>query len=368
MDSSRREFLRDSAIASAALGVLGVAGITRSRDASAADIPTLRSKALMMRFGLDCPIFQAPHGPAVTCPELAAAVANAGAMGALALTRSTPEKARGLVERTRELTQRPFLVNYFLAFEPLSLNAALDAGAPVVQFSWGLPTKEMMAAARAVGARVGVQVGSMGGARAALDLGADYLVCQGTEAGGHVQSSMPLYDLLPYVLAEAKDGPVLAAGGIGNGEHIKKALMAGASGAVLGTRFVATRESLAHPEYKAALLRAHSKDTALTVCFQDGWPGAPHRALRNDTFLRRETAGCPPVGRRPGEGDVIAAHADGTKVLRYNSYTPGNDLEGSISELVMYAGQGVDDIKDLPAAADLVVRLWAECLDTRLPA
>jgi nitronate monooxygenase len=264
----------------------------------------------------------------------------------------------------RELTKRPFLVNYILAFDPVSLAAALNAGAPVIQFSWGLPTIEMMSAARAAGAKVGVQIGNVAGARAALDLGADYLVCQGTEAGGHVQSSAPLYDLLPALLDEAKETPVLAAGGIGNGQKIRKALMAGASGAMLGTRFVATQESRAHADYKSAILQAHAKDTALSVCFQDGWPGATHRALRNETFVRWEAAGCPAIGKRPGEGDVLATHADGTKVLRYNSYTPGSDLKGTVSELVLYAGQSVDDVKDLPGAGELVRRLWAECLET----
>jgi nitronate monooxygenase len=285
-------------------------------------------------------------------------------MGALALTRSAPESARASVAKVRELTKRPFLVNYILAFDPVSLAAALDAGAPVIQLSWGLPTKDMMAAARAAGAKVGVQIGNVAGARAALDLGADYLICQGTEAGGHVQSSAPLYDLLPALLDEAKDTPVLAAGGIGNGQKIRNALMAGASGAVLGTRFVATQESRAHADYKSAILQGHAKDTALSVCFQDGWPGATHRALRNETFVRWEAAGCPAIGKRPGEGDVLATHADGTKVLRYNSYTPGSDLKGTVSELVLYAGQSVDNVKDLPPAGDLVRRLWAECLGT----
>jgi nitronate monooxygenase len=86
-----------------------------------------------------------------------------------------------------------------------------------------------------------------------------------------------------------------------------------------------------------------------------------HRALRNATFVRWEAAGCPAVGGRPGEGDVLATHPDGKKLLRYNSYSPGSDLKGSISELVMYAGEGVGDINDLPGAAELVHRLWAEC-------
>jgi nitronate monooxygenase len=87
-----------------------------------------------------------------------------------------------------------------------------------------------------------------------LDLGADYLVCQGVEAGGHVQSSTALYELLPKVLDQARNTPVLAAGGISHGRKIREALLAGASGAMLGTRFVATQENLAHPEYKTLLI------------------------------------------------------------------------------------------------------------------
>jgi nitronate monooxygenase len=265
------------------------------------------------------------------------------------------------------LTKRPFLINYLLFLDPLSLPAALDAGAPVVQFSWGLPTREMISAVRSAGAKLGVQIGNPEGARTALDLGADYLVCQGIEAGGHVQSSTPLEDLLPRVLDEAKGTPVLAAGGIGNGQRIRTTLLAGASGVVLGTRFVATEESLAHPDYKRAILKAQARDTAMSVCFQDGWPGATHRALRNGTFVRWEAAGYPPVGKRPGEGDALATRPDGTKVLRYNSFVPDRTLEGAITELAMYAGESVDDVNDLPRAHDLVIRLWAECLGTARP-
>ena len=317
----------------------------------------------MTLFGLEYPIVQAPHGGAG--PDLVAAVSNAGAMGTLGgLSTVTPEAARESVMSARRLTKRMFAVNYLLAFDPRSLRGALDGGAPVVQFSWGLPTKETISAVQSAGARFGVQVASRDGARAALDLGASYLICQGVEAGGHVQSSTALYDLLPIVLKEARDTPVLAAGGIGHGRKIREALLASASGAVLGTRFVATHESLAHAEYKNAIVKARAKETALSVCFQDGWPGATHRTLRNGTLERWEAAGCPPVGRRPGEGDVVATRADLTTVLRYNYRSPQRDLKGTITDLAMFAGQSVDDVKDLPGAGELVVRLWTECMNT----
>ena len=98
----------------------------------------------------------------------------------------------------------------------------LDAGAPVVQFSWGVPTKGAVSAIRAAGAKMGMQITGAESARAALDVGADYLVCQGTEAGGHVQATRGLYESLPLVLEEAKQIPVIASGGIGDGQGIRK--------------------------------------------------------------------------------------------------------------------------------------------------
>jgi nitronate monooxygenase len=328
-------------------------------------MPTQRSKALMALFGLKHPIFEAPHG-FTTSPELAIAVSNAGAMGALASLGGS-EDARNAVSKVRSATKGPFVVNFILAIapssgnEPTSLRAALDAGAPIVQFSWGKPTREAISATRASGAKLGIQVTSAESARAALDLGADYLVCQGTEAGGHVQATRGLYEALPIVLEEARQTPVVASGGIGNGQAIRKALLAGASAAMLGTRFVATVESNAHPEHKRAITSAHAQDTALSVCFQDGWPNAPHRALRNRTFVMWEAAGCPPAGKRPGEGDVVATSPEGSKVLRYWFASPRRGFEGAVTECALYAGQSVEFIKDVPTAGELVERLWREC-------
>jgi nitronate monooxygenase len=326
-------------------------------------MPTPRAKALMALFGLKYPIFEAPHGPGTTSPELAIAICNAGAMGAIALTSFNPMRAHDEVFRVRAGTKGNFFINYFLAHgnEPESLKSALDAGAPIVQFSWGLPGKGALSAVRAAGVKMGIQVTSAESTRAALDAGADYLVCQGTEAGGHVQASRGLYDALPIVLDEAKGKPVIASGGIGNGQGIRQALSAGASGAMLGTRFVATIECPAHPVYKREVVAAHARDTALTMCFQDGWP-ALHRALRNRTFLMWEAAGCPLPGKRPGEGEAVATRPDGTKVLRYFVAPPNRELQGRPEECGLYAGLSVEHVKDLPAAGDLVHRLWRECL------
>jgi nitronate monooxygenase len=352
MKLPRRKFLHLAAGA-AALPVYA------AQSQSPIAMPTPSAKALMALFGLKYPIFEAPHGGS-TSPELASAVSNAGAMGALAGLRRADE-AHDAVSKVRSSTKGPFFVNYILRIEPVSLKAALDAGAPIVQFSWGMPSKEIVSAVRSAKAGLGIQVTSAESARAALDLGADYLVCQGTEAGGHVQANRGLYEILPEVLNEARQIPVVASGGIGNGQGIDKALLAGASAAMLGTRFVATVESNAHPDYKQAIIAAHAKDTALTTCFQDGWPNAPHRALRNRTFVMWDAAGCPPAGKRPGEGDVLGTTTDGSQVLRYYGGHPLLGWEGRVTECALWAGLGADFIKDIPPAGELVERLWREC-------
>jgi len=364
-EHTRREFIGTTAAAGAAFAFSSMSGSGASPARTAVPMPTQHSKELMALFGLKYPIFEAPHGPRNTSPELAIAVSKAGAMGALALTNHPPDSARAAVSKVRSATKGAFFINYILAFPfesgAASLQAALDAGAPIVQFSWGLPPKEEISAIRAAGAKLGIQVTSKESAKAALDLGADYLVCQGTEAGGHVQASRGLYEALPNVLEEAKQKPVVACGGIGNGVGIRKALLAGASAAMLGTRFVATIESNGHPAHKQAILEAQAQDTALTVCFQDGWP-ATHRALRNRTFILWEAAGCAPPGKRPGEGEIVATGADGSKVLRYDYRSSYRGMEGAVTECALYAGLSVDFVKDLPAAGELVERLWQECM------
>jgi nitronate monooxygenase len=312
------------------------------------------------------PIVQAPtNGPAG--PELATAIADAGALGAIPLTWTAPDAALALVQQVRAATKGTFFANFVLAvdppFDPRSFDNALEAGTPVVQFSWGIPSAEHVRKVRAAHAKFGVQVTSAGSARAALDAGADYLVCQGIEAGGHVQATRPLMEQLVEVLDEVRrvraGVPVLASGGISTGRDIRRAMARGAAGAVLGTRFVATLESRAHPEYKRALLAANGHDTVYTTCLSKGWPNAPHRILRNPTFTMWEAAGCPPAGRRPGETDVVARDGD-TSFERYRTRAPLASMTGAVMEMGTYAGMGVGSVRDLPAAGDLVRRLWRE--------
>jgi nitronate monooxygenase len=364
MSSDRREFLQQATAVAAGLGARAP---QLAAQQGSPTMPTVRASALMAAFGLRYPIFCAGMGGVAT-PELAIAVSNGGGLGALGIGSGalSADVVRERVSRTKSGTSRPFAVNYLLAFDPVTLPVALDAGAPIIQFAWGIPPPKTVAAIRKAGAKMGIQISSVAGARRALDAGSDYLICQGTEAGGHVQATKALYEVLPAVIEEAKRVPVVAAGGIANGAYISRALLARASGVLIGTRFVATKEAFAHDEYKSAITRSKAADTVLSVCFQDGWTNAPHRALRNRTFENWEAAGCPPAGNRPGEGDILATNAiTGVTKRRYSVSTPGPDDRGALTELVLYAGQGVEAIRDIPSAGELVARLWKECLDAR---
>jgi NAD(P)H-dependent flavin oxidoreductase YrpB (nitropropane dioxygenase family) len=124
---------------------------------------------------------------------------------------------------------------------------------------------------------------------------------------------------------------------------------------------MATVESSAHVDYKRALVAAEARDAALSVCYSDSWESALHRTLRNGTLTRWEAAGCPPAGRRPGEGDIVATGPNGRRVLRYSIAPPQRDFTGAVTDMAMYAGQGVADIEDVPTVRDLLARLWTEC-------
>jgi NAD(P)H-dependent flavin oxidoreductase YrpB (nitropropane dioxygenase family) len=134
---------------------------------------------------------------------------------------------------------------------------------------------------------------------------------------------------------------------------------AGAQGVMMGTRFVASRESEAHDAYKAALVAASAEDTAYTNCFDIDWPYAMHRVIRNSTFRMWEAAGSPAAPGRPGEGDIVLT-AGGKGLVRFCDTPPCRDATGDLLAACLYAGTSVDGITDVRPAAEIVTSLWAE--------
>lgn len=316
------------------------------------------ANAFMDMFGLSLPILQAPIGAAAPV-ALARAVGQAGGMGSLALTWTPAKQAlRQLAEL--DAAKRPYFVNFVLRFGLGCLREVMAAKPPAIAFSWGMDAALVRDAQRH-GVRVGIQIGSAGGAKAALAAGADFLIAQGIEAGGHVQSTTPLFAYLPQVVALAGQVPVIAAGGIASGHGIAAALAQGAQAVMLGTRYVATAESAAHPLYKQALVDAGAGGTAFTNCFDIDWPYAMHGVLRNETFEAWEAAGCPAAPNRPGEGDVVLQSAAGAFV-RYCDTPPSDQDTGNIQAACLSAGAGVGEITAVEAAGPMTQRLWREAL------
>ena len=253
----------------------------------------------MNALGCEVPLMQAPLGRGAA-DRLAAEVTMAGGLGTLGASWTDPALLREQIRSVMRATDRPFCVNLVLDFEQGErLEVAVEERVPWVSFSFGLHL-DLVARARAGGALVLVQVASAQDARAAAEAGADGLIVQGVEAGGHVQSVVGLLALLIEV-RRAVSLPLVAAGGIADPAGARAAVTAGAAAVAMGTRFVASEECDAHPRYKARLLEAevaaHGADRAL----RRGLGRAPPRAAQQHVRALGGR-GASARGRPPGGG------------------------------------------------------------------
>jgi len=268
---------------------------------------------------------------------------------------------RRQIREPRALTPRPFAVNLVLEFlQEERLAVCLDEGVPIISFFWRDPAS-LVPRAKAGGALVLHTVGSADDAKRAVDCGVDIVVAQGWEAGGHVRGMVATVPLVPTVVDAVRPTPVVAAGGIADGRGLAAVLALGAAGAWIGTRFLASHEAVIHRRYQELLLRARETDTIyLDNLFDVRWPNAPHRTLRNITVEAWEAAGRPASGQRPGEGEVIATSRSSGPIVRYQSYTPGPDVEGDIDALSLWAGQSVGLVSKLQPAGEIVREIAEE--------
>jgi NAD(P)H-dependent flavin oxidoreductase YrpB (nitropropane dioxygenase family) len=312
--------------------------------------------ALCQRLGIDVPIVQAPVGSATT-PNLAAAVSNAGGLGTLALSWRSPDECRAAIRATRRLTKRPFAANLVLAWPQFDrLRLCLEEGVRLISFFWGDPAP-YLPLCREAGATTIQAVGSVEEAQHASRAGIDVLVAQGSDAGGHVRGVESLRALLPPIVAAVAPTPVLAAGGIADARAVAEAFALGSAGVWVGTRFVASNESAAHPIYKQKLIRSTSADTVLSTVFDLDWPNAPHRVLRNSTIRAWDAAGRPSSPHRPGEGEIIARLPNGTTVRRYSDQVPITGTTGDVEAMALFAGQGVNVIRIIRPAGEITLEL-----------
>ncbi len=369
---------------------------------------TLRT-ALCELLGIEYPIVQSGMG-GVAGPEMVAEVSRAGGLGILAGLNVPPDDLRGMIRRVRELTDRPFGVNLWLhpavrrpidvetvpdelvrtvqttlnsfrqqldlpaRFDrPAGLPDILDAAIEVILeervpvFSTALVDQQdphMVRRCHEQGIKVMTMVTGVADARAAAQAGVDVIVAQGGEAGGHRSvgdkpatpeaASVSTLALVPQVV-DAVGCPVIAAGGLADGRGLVAALALGATGILLGTRFVATREATVPDFWKAALVESESDATTTTDAFTGLWA----RGLRNRFIERYRATGAPvlpPLVQRGAADDIFAAAAR----LHDREHFP------------MWSGQSVGLIRDLPGAGEVVRAIVDEAchvldaLDTRV--
>jgi nitronate monooxygenase/enoyl-[acyl-carrier protein] reductase II len=248
--------------------------------------------------GIDVPIVLAPFGPWEQV-ELAAAVCHAGGLGSVGTAVRTREELVGQWTRLRRLTDRPFAINHTgRPFDPEVFDAILEEAPAAISFHMGIPA-ERIAEAHDAGSRWIQQVGDRASAELALEAGADVLVAQGWEAGGNAGWVATMV-LVPQVVDVAGDVPVLAAGGIADGRGLAAALVLGAQGAMLGTRFLATPEMAVDQAWKEAIVDADATEAVkvqnaervmppFTLPLPPGTPPAP-RALRTPLVDELETS------------------------------------------------------------------------------
>ena len=308
----------------------------------------LRS-ALTDMFGIEHPIVLAPMG-GVAGGRLAAAVAAGGGLGLSGGGRGDADWLQRECALAASGTERPWGIGLLSwAIDQDTLATAIAWRPAAIMLSFGDPAPFASAIHDAAIPLI-VQVTSMAEARRALDVGADVVVAQGTEAGGHGggRSTLPF---VPAVVDVAGAVPVLAAGGIADGRGLAAALVLGAAGAVVGTRFEATTEALLDADEATAILAAGASDTILgrvaDVAADAGWPAVyPARTLRNaftDTWQNRED--------ELGDDDEAL-----------NEFRAGVD-RADMDYVPVWAGEAVDLITELHGASALVGRISAEAVD-----
>lgn len=287
------------------------------------------------RCGVRLPIFQAGMA-GLAGPELAAEVSNAGGLGHLGGLRLAPKALRQLIRKTRELTDKPFGVNLVPQYGgpevfDASLRVVFEERPKALSLFYG-DFGDVIPRARDAGIVTMVQVGSVAEARKVVREGADIVIVQGVEAGGHVRGTIGLMAFLPAVLDVVEGRPILAAGGIMDEITVRAAMSMGADGVWVGTIFVAAEESMAHEIYKRRLIEACADDAELLTDYSFGWKfGTPHRAIKSK--LRFNHLRFVSGGARVVDSPLFA------------------------ERLTLYAGQGVGKITEVLPTKEIVRRL-----------
>lgn len=302
--------------------------------------------------------------------NLVSAISNAGGFGVIACGSMTPALLDAEIAATRALTDKPFGVNLITLHPQLMDLIAVCAAHKVshVVLAGGLPSGAAIDAIKTAGAKLMCFAPTAALAKKLVRSGADAIIIEGSEAGGHI-GPVSLSVLAQEILPVIEEVPVFVAGGIGRGAAIALWARMGASGVQLGTRFAASAESVAHPNFKKAFFRASARDAVASVQLDPRLPVIPVRALKNagaDAFMAKQRE----VADRLDRGDVDLAAAQ----LEIEHYWAGAlrraVVEGDIETGSLMAGQSVGMVSKEQPVAEIIQELVTEAneaLATRAP-
>ncbi len=323
---------------------------------------------LTEQYGLQAPFVSAGMG-FIAVPELVVAVSNAGGLGLLGVSPAPPPAMQAMVRATKSLTSRLFGVDLIIAdtaFGPCATDEHIEVcvteGVKVVVFHWRLPQAAWIERLHAAGAKVWMQVGSVDRAREAVGIGADAVLAQGREAGGHNRSDVALFSLVPALVDAIAPVPVIAAGGIADGRTVAAALALGAEAVCVGTRLVASHEAYAHGEYKRRIVTAAAADIARTSLFGPEWPDQPMRVIRNrvvEEWAGQDTR-TPPA---PDPPQIIGRTLIGGQeypMPKFTAVLPTPDTTGDFEEMCLAAGESAGLVREIKPAGEIVHEIMSE--------
>lgn len=300
--------------------------------------------------GIEVSLLQSGMG-GVAGPDLACAVSNAGAAGCVGGYKLAGDALSAMLHRLTAGTDRPVGVNLIpevVGPEELDRQVAqvLDETPVHVYVSlFGMPSDAVCDRVTAAGRKLVIQVGTVHDGVHAAERGA-VVVAQGIEAGGHLLGESKRDELVAELRERLPDACLVAAGGIGSPHEAGRALAAGADGVLLGTAFVVTRESRAHPYFKEAVGAAEGIDTVITDVYEIGWPGRRHRVLATAvTHDPKQAKNF--IGRTVVEGKPYL-------VPRFSAAVPTDATSGRIEEMAMYCGLSCGAVSGEPSAAQVI--------------
>ena len=289
--------------------------------------------------------------------HLVSALSNAGAFGVIACGAMEPPRLAEEIAATQALTSKPFGVNLITMHPRLDqlVDTCLAAKVSHIVFAGGIPPGTAIKKAKDGGAKVVCFAPALALAKRLIRAGADALVIEGSEAGGHI-GPVSLTVLAQEILPHIRDVPVFVAGGIGRGEAILSYLEMGAAGVQLGTRFVCARESIAHANFKQAFIRGNARDAMPTIQLDENFPVIPVRALQNEgtkRFLEHQAE----TIRRFKSGELTKEAAQ----LDIEHFWAGAlrraVIDGDVENGSLMAGQSVGMVTQEQTAAEIIAEL-----------